>query len=212
MGTTADYGRIEYAYHLMASRGAGIEMSPCRLLEENGRAHFMTKRFDRDGNRKNHIQSLCALQHLDYKQRATHGYEQLFLLLNALDLGDAALEQAFRRMAFNVMARNCDDHTKNFAFRLQQGGGWELAPAYDVTHAYNPKGEWTYQHLMSVNGRFRDIRRADLLAVADRFSVPRAKQIMEELKLAVARWPEFAADAGVPLDKQSEIAKDFVSP
>jgi serine/threonine-protein kinase HipA len=172
----------------------------------------MTKRFDRDGNRKNHIQSLCALQHLDYKQRATHGYEQLFLLLNALDLGDAALEQAFRRMAFNVMARNCDDHTKNFAFRLQQGGGWELAPAYDVTHAYNPKGEWTYQHLMSVNGRFRDIRRADLLAVADRFSVPRAKQIMEELKLAVARWPEFAADAGVPLDKQSEIAKDFVSP
>jgi serine/threonine-protein kinase HipA len=205
LGTTADYGRIEYAYHLMASRGAGIEMSPCRLLEENGRAHFMTKRFDRDGNRKHHLQSLCALLHLDYKQRATHGYEQLFLLLHELDLGDAALAQAFRRMAFNVMARNCDDHTKNFGFRLQQGGGWELAPAYDVTHAYSPKGEWTYQHLMSVNGRFTDIQRADLLAVSDRFSVPAAKQIIEEVKAAISRWPEFAKEAGVPSEKQSQI-------
>jgi serine/threonine-protein kinase HipA len=211
LGTTADYGRIEYAYSLMAARGAGIDISPCRLLEENGRAHFMTKRFDRDGNRKHHIQSLCALQHLDYKQRATHGYEQLFLLLSELGLGDAALEQAFRRMAFNVMARNCDDHTKNFAFRLQQGGSWELAPAYDVTHAYNPEGEWTYQHLMSVNGRFKDIQRADLLAVAGRFSVPHAKQILEEVKSAIARWPEFAGEAGVPLDKQSKITGDFAA-
>jgi serine/threonine-protein kinase HipA len=211
LGTTADYGRIEYAYSLMASRGAGIEMSPCRLLEENGRAHFMTKRFDRDGNRKHHIQSLCALQHLDYKQRATHGYEQLFLLLSELDLGDAALAQAFRRMVFNVAARNCDDHTKNVGFRLQQDGDWELAPAYDVTHAYNPKGEWTYQHLMSVNGRFADIQRADLLAVADRFSVPHAKQIIEEVKSAISRWPEFAEEAGVPLDKQAKIAGDFVT-
>jgi serine/threonine-protein kinase HipA len=211
LGTTADYGRIEYAYFLMASHGAGIEMSPCRLLEENGRAHFMTKRFDRDGNRKHHIQSLCALQHLDYRQRATHGYEQLFLVLHELDLGDAALVQAFRRMVFNVMARNCDDHTKNFGFRLQQGGGWELAPAYDVTHAYNPNGEWTYQHLMSVNGRFKDIQRADLLAVADRFSVPHAKPIIEEVKSAISRWPEFAGEAGVPPDKQSKIAGDFVT-
>jgi serine/threonine-protein kinase HipA len=211
LGSTADYGRIEYAYYLMASRGAGIEMSPCRLLEENGRAHFMTKRFDRDGNRKHHIQSLCALQHLDYRQRATHGYEQLFLVLYELDLGDAALAQAFRRMAFNVMARNCDDHTKNFGFRLKQGGGWELAPAYDITYAYNPEGEWTYQHLMSINGRFKDIQRADLLAVADRFSVPNSKQIIEEVKSAVSRWPEFAEQAAVPLDKQSKIAADFVT-
>lgn len=210
LGTTADYGRIEYAYHLMAGQGAGITMSPCRLLEENGRAHFMTKRFDRDGTRKHHIQSLCALQHLDYKQRSTHAYEQLFLGLHHLGLDDAALEQAFRRMTFNVMARNCDDHTKNFGFRLQQGGRWELAPAYDVTHAYNPQGEWTYQHLMSVNGRFKDIQRADLLAVADRFSVPHAKAIIEEVKAAVARWPEFAAEAGVPADKQALIAGDFV--
>lgn len=209
LGTTADYGRIEYAYYLMATKGAGVVMSPSRLLPENGRAHFMTKRFDRDGNRKHHVQSLCALQHLDYRQRATHGYEQLFLVLHALRLGDAAMEQAFRRMAFNVMARNCDDHTKNFGFRLQAGGAWELAPAYDVTHAYNPKGEWTYQHLMSVNGRFDDISRKDLLTVADRFGVPRAKLALDEVKAALARWPEFAHEAGVPSDKERQIAADF---
>ncbi len=156
LGTGADYGRIEYAYYLMAT-AAGIVMSPCRLLEESGRAHFMTRRFDRDGNAKHHLQSLCALSHLDYRQRATHAYEQYFLAISELRLGDVALTQAFRRMAFNVMARNCDDHTKNFAFLLKQGGQWELAPAYDVTHAHNPKGEWTSQHLMSVNGKFDDI-------------------------------------------------------
>jgi serine/threonine-protein kinase HipA len=210
LGTTANYGRIEYAYHLMATQGAGIVMAPCRLLEENGRAHFMTRRFDRDGNQKHHIQSLCALQHLDYRQRATHAYEQLFLTLVELNLGDEALRQAFRRMAFNVMARNCDDHTKNVSFRLKQGGAWELAPAYDVTHAYNPKGEWTYQHLMSVNGQFDTINRADVLAVADRFAVPGAKGLLDEVAAALGRWPEFAAAAGVPADMQLKIEKEFV--
>src|SRR5665213_2726727 len=120
LGTSGDYGRIEYAYHLMAKR-AGVTMEPCRLLRENGRAHFMTRRFDRDGDGKHHIQSLCALQHLDYNQRATHGYEQYFMVICNLGLGDDSLQQAFRRMAFNVMARNCDDHTKNFGFRLKEG-------------------------------------------------------------------------------------------
>ncbi len=209
LGTAADYGRIEYAYHLLATRGAGIDMSPCRLLEENGRAHFMTKRFDRDGNRKHHVQSLCALQHLDYKLRATHAYEQFFLVMTELGLGERALDQAFRRMAFNVMARNCDDHTKNFAFRLRQGAGWELTPAYDVTHAYNPKGEWTYQHLMSVNGRFDGIARSDLLAVAARFGVPGAKGLLDEVRAALERWPACAREAGVPEDKARLIAGDF---
>src|SRR3546814_3072114 len=130
------------------ARAAGIAMEPCRLLEENDRAHFMTRRFDRDGNRKHHVQSLCAIQHLDYNQRGTHAYEQLFLVARQLGLGDDAHTEIFRRMAFNVMARNCDDHTKNHAFLLREGGRWELAPAYDVTHAYNPNAEWTYQHLM----------------------------------------------------------------
>jgi serine/threonine-protein kinase HipA len=131
LGTGADYGRIEYAYYLMAKQ-AGIDMHACRLLEENGRAHFMTRRFDRDvvsgQTIKHHVQTLCAMDHLDFKQRSTHAYAQLFMVVSQLKLGDGALDQVFRRMAFNVMARNCDDHTKNFSFLLKQGGNWELAP------------------------------------------------------------------------------------
>lgn len=208
LGTSADYGRIEYAYYRMAT-AAGIIMSPCRLLEENGRAHFMTRRFDREGNTKHHLQSLCALSHLDYKQRATHAYEQYFLLISELRLGDEALAQAFRRMAFNVMARNCDDHTKNFAFRLKQGGQWELAPAYDVTHAHNPKSEWVSQHLMSVNGKFDQIERADLLKVADRFGVGRAGSLLAEVKAAVSNWSSFAGDAGLGSAVTDKVARDF---
>ncbi len=208
LGTPADYGRIEYAYYHMAV-AAGLVMSPCRLLEENGRAHFMTRRFDREGNEKYHLQSLCALSHLDYKQRATHAYEQYFLLISELRLGDEALAQAFRRMAFNILARNCDDHTKNFAFRLKPGGRWELAPAYDVTNAHNPKGEWTSQHLMSVNGRFDDIGRADLLTVADRFGVARAESLLGEVKAAVGNWAAFAGEAGLGAATIDKVARDF---
>ena len=208
LGTSAEYGRIEYAYYRMAT-AAGIVMSPCRLLEENGRAHFMTRRFDREGNTKHHLQSLCALSHLDYKQLATHAYEQYFLLISELRLGEEALAQAFRRMAFNVMARNCDDHTKNFAFRLKQGGQWELAPAYDVTHAHNPKSEWVSQHLMSVNGKFDQIGRADLLKVADRFGVGRAGSLLAEVKAAVSNWSSFAGDAGLGSAVTDKVARDF---
>jgi serine/threonine-protein kinase HipA len=209
LGTTADYGRIEFAYYLMATRQAGIEMAPCRLFEENGRAHFMTKRFDRDGNTKHHLQSLCAISHLDYKQRGTHAYEQYFIAIKELNLGDRALEQGFRRMAFNVMARNCDDHTKNFGFRLKHGGRWELAPAYDVTHAHNPQGEWTNQHLMSVNGKFDTITRDDLLIIAERFSIPRANAALAEVKAAILQWPEAAKEAGVPEAKAKQVQSDF---
>ncbi|HEY7403846.1 MAG TPA: type II toxin-antitoxin system HipA family toxin [Candidatus Angelobacter sp.] len=212
LGTGADYGRIEYAYHLMAKQ-AGIEMSPCRLLEENGRAHFMTRRFDREVIQgktvKHHMQTLCAMDHMDFKQRATHAYAQLFLVIERLKLGDAALEQVFRRMAFNVMARNCDDHTKNFAFRLKQGGDWELSPAYDVTHAYNPKGDWTYQHLLSVNGKFDEITRDDLLAEADRFLVPHRQEALADVRAAVENWPEFAQKAGLSNEVAERVARDF---
>jgi serine/threonine-protein kinase HipA len=215
LGTGADYGRIEYAYHLMAKH-AGIEMYPCRLLEENGRAHFMTRRFDREiingQTIKHHVQTLCAMDHLDFKQRGTHAYSQLFMVVARLRLGDAALDQVFRRMAFNVMARNCDDHTKNFAFRLRQGGSWELAPAYDVTHAYNPKGEWTYQHLMSVNGKFNDITREDMLVEADRFSVPRAKDVLREVREAVESWPKASNKAGLGKSVIERVKKDFWLP
>ena len=212
LGTGADYGRIEYAYHRMAL-AAGIEMEPCRLLEENGRAHFMTRRFDREvvegATVKHHLQTLCAMDQLDFRQRATHSYSQLFMAIARLKLGDAATGQAFRRMAFNVMARNCDDHTKNFSFRLKQGGMWELAPAYDLIHAYNPRGAWTYQHLMSVNGKFDGIARADLLVEADRFGVRRPLDMLADVRTALASWAEFAAEAGLSAKTADRVAADF---
>jgi len=212
LGTGADYGRIEYAYYKMATQ-AGIVMTECRLLEESGRAHFMTRRFDRDVVKgrtvKHHVQTLCALNDLDFKQRATHAYAQLFMVLPSLGLGDDATNQVFRRLAFNAMARNCDDHTKNFGFLLKEGGTWELAPAYDVTHAYNPKGEWTFQHLMSVNGKFKDITRADLLADADRFGVRRASDLLADVRTALENWPNHAKEAGLSPSASEKVAADF---
>ncbi|MCX8567188.1 MAG: serine/threonine-protein kinase HipA [Glomeribacter sp. 1016415] len=209
LGTSANYGRIEYAYYLMAS-AAGITMTECRLLEENGRAHFMTRRFDRQNGAKLHTQTLCAMQHLDYKQRATHSYSQYFQVIQKLGLGPAALEEGFRRMVFNVLAANCDDHTKNLSFLLAENGQWRLAPAYDVTHAYNAQGQWTYQHLMSVNGAFKNITRDDLLSVGDRFFAPRCKEVIKQVKAALARWPEFAVQAGIPEVDAARIQGDFV--
>lgn len=193
-GETQGYGRIEYAYHLMAT-AAGIVMSPCRLLEEGGRAHFMTKRFDREGNTKLHTQSLCGMAQLDYRAKGVHDYSQCLGVMRQLRMSPAAFEQAFRRIAFNVMARNCDDHTKNVSFILREQKYWELAPAYDLIYAYNPKGEWTYQHLMSVNGRFDRVRRDDLLILADRFQVGAAPRLLAQVRDAVSQWPDFAARA-----------------
>ena len=211
--TGGDYGRTEYAYYKMATQ-AGIVMSPSRLLEENDRAHFMTRRFDRDViagmTAKYHSQTLCAMAHLDYKQRGTHAYSQLFMTISELKLGDEALQQAFLRMTFNVMTRNYDDHTKNFSFLRKQDQGWELAPAYDVTHAHNPRGEWTYQHLMSVNGKFDGIARADLFAEADRFSVPKAEELIVDVRSAIENWPDHAQSAGLHEDKAQELHRDFL--
>lgn len=202
LGCSMDYGRIEYAYYIMATH-AGITMSPCRLMHESDRSHFMTKRFDRDNNRKIHLQTLCAMAHMDYKQVATHDYSQLFQTVDQLGLDYSAKEEAFRRMVFNVLAANCDDHTKNISFLLKEGGNWELAPAYDITHAFNPSGEWTHQHLMSVNGKFKNIRREDILSVADRFAIGTAEKVMTQVAEAVGGWPEIAGNAGInPTDIQ----------
>ena len=208
LGTGGFYGRIEYAYYLMA-KAAGIEMFESRLLEENDRAHFMTRRFDRQNGSKQHIQTLCAMQHLDFKQRGTHDYNQYFQAIAALKLPETALEEGFRRMVFNVLAANCDDHTKNLSFLMDESGKWQLAPAYDVTHAYNPKGEWTYQHLMSVNGKFQGITRADLEAVGDRFLIPGYRRIIKSVSEAVGRWPEFAGAAGLPPAEIQRVLEDF---
>ena len=210
LGAGGQYGRIEYGYHLMAA-ASGIDMTECMLLEENGRAHFMTKRFDRtDDGAKVHSLTLCGIAHLDFRQRGTHDYAQYFQVIDDLGLGADAREQAFRRMVFNVLARNCDDHTKNLSFVLDgPNANWALSPAYDVTYAYNPNGEWTYQHLMSVNGAFAGITRDDLLAVADRHLVPRAKSVIADVEAAVARWPEFAGLAGVDEVTTDDIRRTY---
>lgn len=206
LGTTAGFGRIEYAHALMAA-AAGIEMSECRLLEEGGRAHFMTKRFDRDGNAKLHAQSLCGLLHLDFNMPYVHGYEQYLRSVLGLRLGADALEQAWARCAFNVAIVNCDDHTKNFGFLMDSAGQWRLAPAYDTCFAHNPgAGKWTRQHQMQVGGKTWDIGVDDLLALAKTYDIRRARERLQQIRTAVARWPEFAATAGVAEAEVRKIA------
>jgi serine/threonine-protein kinase HipA len=210
LGPGKHYGRIEYAYHLMA-RAAGIHMADCHLLEEGGRAHFMTRRFDRTGNIRHHVQSLCAMAHLDFNQIGTHSYNQLFSTIIDLGLGRDALVETLRRMVFNVLACNCDDHTKNFAFLLQEGKQWALAPAYDITHSYNPANKWICQHLMSVNGKFRDISLRDVREVADRFGVlGDCSSVVDKAKVAIQQWPTFAEIANLDADETKRIANDLM--
>lgn len=193
------YGTIEYAYHLMA-KAAGITMSESRLLEENGRRHFMTRRFDRlAGGAKLHMQSLCALAHFDFNQAGAYAYEQALLTIRQLKLPMAAVEEQFRRMVFNIVARNQDDHVKNIAFLMDQQGAWSLAPAFDVTYSYNPSGSWTASHQMTLNGKrdgftLQDFESCARAAVMKR---GRAGAIIEEVQAAVKRWPEFAAEANL---------------
>ncbi|MHB8289152.1 MAG: type II toxin-antitoxin system HipA family toxin [Acidimicrobiales bacterium] len=209
LGASGHFGRIEYAYHLMAT-AAGIEMTECRLLEEGGRAHFMTRRFDRvPGGGKVHAQTLCALAHLDFRRIGAHDYAQLFLHIELLGLGPETRAEVFRRMVFNVAVANCDDHTKNFSFLLPQGGQWCLSPAYDVTHAHALDSQWTRQHLMAVNGRTTGITRADVSEVGDRFGVPGASGIIERVLDAAATWPAFADQAGVPEATSDHISRDI---
>lgn len=208
LGATETYGRIEYAYHLMA-REAGINMTDCRLLEENGRAHFMTRRFDRDaGGQRHHMQTLGAMAHMDYNLIGVHSYNQLFNTIENLKLGKVALIEALRRMVFNVLATNRDDHPKNFSFLLRQDSTkWELAPAYDVTCAYDPKNKWVAQHLMSVNGKFDAITAGDMRTVADRYGLlAEFRPTLERVEAAIGRWPVHAAAAGVPGDQIQRVA------
>ena len=198
LGSGGLAGRVEYAYSLMAG-AAGIDMAECRLLDENGRSHFMTRRFDRRVEGKAHVLTLCGAAHLDFRQRQAHDYGQLFDVVRRLGLGDEAMAQAFRRMVFNVLAANNDDHTKNSSFLLAgPEASWGLSPAYDVTFAHNPTGRWTYQHLMGVDGVYRDVSRADVMRLADRFLVRDASGIVDEVRDAVGRWRSFADEAGLP--------------
>ena len=194
------YGLVEYAYHLMA-RAAGISMAECRILQEGGRNHFMTRRFDRTATGdKIHMQSLGAMAHLDFNQAGAHSYEQALGVIEQLDLGKEAVEQQFRRMAFNVVARNQDDHVKNIAFLMDRSGHWSLAPAFDVTYSYNSAGRWTNAHQMSVNGKRDGFDVGDFVVCGRNAALRRgrATEILRQVQDTVSRWPEFAAQAGVP--------------
>lgn len=198
LGRSAAYRRIEYAYHRMAEE-AGIVMSECRLLAEGPRHHFMTRRFDRGpGEARHHLISLCALAHLDFNLPRAHSYDQYLDTVRRLGLGVDALAQAYRRMVFNVMAANRDDHTKNFAFLRREGREWELAPAFDITFAHNPAGAWTSQHQMAVNGKNDRISMSDLHDVGDRHDVPAFRRVVADVLAAVDRWPLHATAADVP--------------
>jgi serine/threonine-protein kinase HipA len=203
------YTVIEYAYALMAA-DARIEMSECRLLEENGRRHFMTRRFDRlsDGG-KLHMQSLAALAHFDFNSAGAYSYEQAFDVIKRLGLSMRAREQQFRRMIFNVVARNQDDHVKNIAFLMDKAGAWSLSPAFDVTYAYNPTGLWTSRHQMTVNGKTDDFTREDFRAVAQVAGLKRGRPeaILTEVMDTVNEWPRYAKTAGVLRSQRDKIAR-----
>lgn len=206
LGEPKGYGRIEYAYYLMA-KAAGIEMTECRLLEENNRAHFLTRRFDRNGGKKVHMQSLCGLAHYDFNLPGAYGYEQAFAVMRKLRVSRAEAIQQYRRMIFNVAARNQDDHTKNIAFLMDQSGKWRLAPAFDVIYSHNPAGKWTNRHQMSINGKRDNFQRSDLVAVGEQINITRPEQIIQEIVDVVEMWPEFARKAGIVSGWVKEIAR-----
>ncbi len=209
LGQSKGYGRVEMAYYNMAI-ACGIDMMPSMLLEENGRAHFLTKRFDREGSEvKHHVQTFCAINHFDFNAMNSFSYEQLFQTMRELRLTYAEAEQMFRRMVFNVLARNCDDHTKNFAFRLKQGGTWELAPAYDICHAYAPNHQWVSQHALSINGKRTAITRKDLLIVGETIRCKNASQIIDQIQDVVQQWPTYAKAVGVSPKLREAIYSTF---
>ncbi|MEQ1624819.1 MAG: type II toxin-antitoxin system HipA family toxin [Sediminibacterium sp.] len=198
LGTSNGYGRVEMAYYKMAL-ASGIDMMESRLLEEHGRAHFMTKRFDRIPDQgKLHVQSFCGMQHVDFTEINAYSYEQLFQTMRMLRLSYPEAEQLFRRMVFNVLARNCDDHTKNFAFTMNQSGEWHLSPAFDICHAYRPGSPWVSRQSLSVNGERDQISHQDLLAVAKSMNIKKPAQIVDEVKTQVSRWEYFAEEQQVP--------------
>jgi serine/threonine-protein kinase HipA len=205
LGASKGYGRVEMAYYNMAT-ACGIDMMPSKLMEENGRAHFMTQRFDREGcATKHHMQTFCAIKHFDYNQINSFSYEQLFQTMRELKLSYADAEQMFRRMVFNVMARNCDDHTKNFAFRLKKDSNWELAPAYDICHAYQPKHQWVSQHALSINGKRTNVTRDDLLILGKSIKNKKAAETIDEISDTVSKWKTFADEVKVLPTLRNEI-------
>jgi len=203
-GASKGYGRVEMAYYKMAT-DFGIDMMESRLIEENSRVHFMTKRFDRKDGDKIHSQTLCAIQHYDYANITSYSYEQVFQTMRQLKLNYAEAEQMFKRMIFNVIARNCDDHTKNFAFLMDKTGKWKLSPAYDICFAYRPGSVWVSQHNLSINGKRKDFTRQDLLKIADQNSIRYPEKMINDCIAMVKKWPQYAANFQVDTEKMTAI-------
>lgn len=205
----AGYGLIEHAYYHMAKK-AGIDMEESRLLKENGRNHFMTRRFDRTGSgQKIHMQSFCAMEHFDFKKAGAHSYEQALRTIRKLGMPMVTIEEQFRRMSFNIIGRNQDDHVKNIAFLMDKSGNWSLSPAFDMTYSYNPQGDWTSRHQMSLNGKRDDFTIEDFKACAKNASMKRgrAEEIVRQVQEAVLQWKQFAGNSGVPPEVAEGIAK-----
>jgi serine/threonine-protein kinase HipA len=186
-------------------------MTECQLYEENGRAHFMTQRFDRiNGIGKQHVQSFCAMMHFDFNDIHSFSYEQLFQTMRTLHLPYPQMEQMYRRMVFNVMARNCDDHTKNFAFVMDKTGEWKISPAYDICHAYRPDSTWVSRQSLSVNGKRENITRDDLLAVAKNISLKKPEHIIDKISSVVKTWNQFGKEQKVNPVLREAINKTLI--
>lgn len=205
---TENYGRLEFSFYELA-KACGIEMSECSLIEENGRAHFLTKRFDRKLGKKVHMQTLCGIAHYDYRLHRAYSYEQAFNVMRSLRLSYAEAQQMFRRMVFNVVVRNQDDHTKNISFLMGEDGKWQLSPAYDMGYAYNPQGGWTSTHQMSINGKYDDITRNDLLDCASLNNIKGASAIIDQVCESASRWQTIAKNCGVPKPMITSIASNM---
>ena len=206
---TENYGRLEYSFAKLV-RACGIEMTECSLIEENGRAHFLTKRVDRGGGEKIHMQTLCGIAHYDYRLLRGYSYEQAFNVMRGLQLSYAEAKEMYRRMVFNVVVRNQDDHTKNISFLMGKDGKWRLSPAYDMGYAYNPAGAWTSKHQMSINGKYDSITRADLLECGKRNNIKEAAELMDEVVEATSNWPKIATECEVPKAMIDSICKNML--
>ena len=211
------FTKIEYIYYLMA-KDAGIDMMDSELLEENGRSHFITKRFDRVNGEKIHVQTFGALCHIDYNIPRQASYEMLALRSIQLGIKQKQLDELFRRMVFNVLGVNNDDHVKNFSFLMDKDGIWTLAPAYDMTFSYRPDSLWVSQHQMSINGKGKNITLEDIMSVAKimRISSRKAVKIIEEVRNALKKWEEYADKYSISetiiteIQEQMNIADSFL--
>ena len=201
-------GNIEYTYYKMAT-SCGIRMTECRLLTEGDSHHFMTRRFDREADgEKIHVQTLAGLAH--YDRDARHSYEEMFRIMRSMRLPYKEQEELYRRMVFNVMARNHDDHTKNFSFLMNKQGNWSLAPAYDLCYSYTPGGKWTNRHQMSLNGKQDNFSMEDLQRVGENMGIRNRKAIVEEVAESVSHWMEYAKDCGVRAEHADIIGKNLL--